>query len=224
MPLIPLAPYVVGALAVFCAGSLAAQDYSISVYSGYQSAPHSNVTGSDPAGAGDFDFTAGWDSKPFAMPPYYGVRGTWWLSERFGLTADFNHTKVYADQETFDKSGFEVLEFTDGLNNLTFGGVWRWPAAWGDKLTPYAGLSAGLIIPHVEVQTTPTAPKTFEYQVAGPSVAWIAGASFEMNERWDVFGEYKGTYSQLNADLEGGGSLRTDIVTNAINLGVAFKF
>lgn len=202
---------------------LAADEFSISVYTGYQTAPHSVVRGDDPAGAGPFEFTAGWEGRPFELPPHYGIRGTWWLNERFGLTADFNHTKVYADDETLAGSGFEVLEFSDGLNNLTFGAMWRWPEAW-NKITPYAGVSAGLVIPHVEVRSQTGAPTTFEYQVAGPSVAVVAGASYALNERWDLFGEYKGTYSKLKADLDGGGTLESDIITNALNFGLAFNF
>lgn len=74
-------------------GSVAqAGDFSLSVYGGYQTAPHSGVSGND--GVTDFDFTTGWKGKSFEMPPYYGVRGTWcarhmvgagqfWLDRRF---------------------------------------------------------------------------------------------------------------------------------------------
>ncbi len=204
-----------------------AEGWSISVYTGAQSAPHSKVSGNDPAGVGAFDFTAGWTGKPFAMPPHYGLRATWWQSETFGYTADFNHTKVYADGDTLGASGtsggFQVLEFSDGLNNLTFGVVRRWPRHW-NMLTPYAGASVGVAIPHVEVQTAPTSPRTFEYQVAGPSVAWMFGLGYALNDQWDIFGEYKGTFSQVRADLIGGGTLRTDVITNAFNFGLTRNF
>ena len=36
--------------------------------------------------------------------------------------------------------------------------------------------------------------------------------------------EYKGTYSKNDVDLDGGGNLETNIVTNALNLGVSFNF
>ena len=36
--------------------------------------------------------------------------------------------------------------------------------------------------------------------------------------------EYRGTYSQGDADLDGGGSIATDRVTNSVNLGVSFSF
>jgi lipid A oxidase len=176
---------------------------------------------------GSFDFTAGWKGKPFALPPHYGLRATWWRSETLGITADFNHTKVYADSATLGATGtsggFDHLEFSDGLNNLTFGVLRRWPRHW-NMLTPYAGAGVGVAIPHVEVQTTPTAPRTFDYQIAGPSVSLMFGLSYGLNDQWDIFGEYKGTFSQVRADLIGGGTLRTDIITNALNFGVTRNF
>ncbi|WP_420569484.1 phosphatase PAP2 family protein [Thalassovita sp.] len=218
---------ILSVLIVLSALPASADGWSVSVYTGPQSAPHSKVSGNDPAGVGTFDFTAGWRGKPLAMPPHYGVRATFWRSPTLGITADFNHTKVYADSDTLGpggtSGGFQVLEFSDGLNNLTFGVVRRWPGHW-NQLTPYAGASLGVAIPHVEVQTTPTAPRTYEYQLAGPSVAWMFGVSSSLNARWDMFAEYKGTFSQIHADLIGGGTLRTDIITNALNFGLTRNF
>lgn len=209
------------ALVAVLATPLAAQaaDFSLSVYGGYQTAPHSSVSGND--GVDTFDFTTGWEGKSFDMPPYYGVRGTYWVSETFGWIADFTHSKVYADEDDMADNGFTTLEFTDGLNNLTVGPIWRWPGAW-DKFTPYASVSAGIIIPHVEVTTDNT--DTLEYQIAGPTIALVLGASYELNDRWDLFTEYKGSYSQLDVDLDGGGNLESDIITNALNFGVTYKF
>jgi lipid A oxidase len=36
--------------------------------------------------------------------------------------------------------------------------------------------------------------------------------------------EYKGTYSFIDVDIDNGGKLKTDIMTNAVNFGVAYKF
>ena len=85
-------------------------------------------------------------------------------------------------------------------------------------------LGAGVAFPHVEVQSSASATKTFGYQVTGPNVAWLAGVSYALNDRWRLFGEYKGTYSWLDADLDGGGSLETQIWTNAVNFGVSLAF
>lgn len=197
----------------------AAAEWEVSVYSGFQSAPHSDVSG-DVNGA-DFDFNAGWDGKPFEAPPYYGFRATWWQNDRLGYALDFNHVKVYADDETLRDNGFDRLEFTDGLNVLTMNVFYRWPRE-SSRFTPYVGAGLGVAIPHVDVKVGGS--KTFEYQLTGPAAQWVAGASYDLNDRWAVFGEYKGTYSQNEADLEGGGSLESDIITNAVNIGLTLKF
>lgn len=211
---------IIATTAVFAAGSAHAE-FELSLFTGYQTAPHSVVKGDDPDGVGEFDFTAGWEGRSGEMPPYWGVRGTWWQSDVLGFGVEFNHTKVYADDDTLDDNDFETLEFTDGLNIITANVMRRFPGearVW----TPYLGAGLGVAVPHVEVETT--GDKTFEYQLTGPAVTWIAGISYPISERWNVFGEYKGTYSQNKADLKGGGDLETNIVTNALNIGVSFDF
>lgn len=192
-----------------------------SIYGGIQSAPHSGVTGTDPGGVGDFDFTAGWEGRSFEMPPYWGLRWTRWQTDRFGWGVDINHTKVYADDDTLADSEFSHFEFSDGLNILTVNAWRRFPDA-SATFTPYVGAGIGISVPHVEVTTS--GGRVFEYQVTGPAVQWVAGASYSLNDRWSVFGEYKGTYSMNEADLGSGGTLETDIVTNALNFGVSFGF
>lgn len=220
MPLHRLRIAVVAA-AVTLAALPAAAEFELSVYTGWQTSPHSTVKGSDPGGVGDFNFTAGWDGKSFEAPPYYGVRGTWWRSDTLGFGLEFNHAKVYADAESLAESGFDRLEFTDGINLLTVNVFRRFPNA-PHGFTPYVGGGVGVSVPHVDVQSA--GGKTFEYQLTGPAVQWVAGASFPVSERWSVFGEYKGSYSQNKADLASGGTLETNIVTNALNLGVSLNF
>lgn len=199
----------------------AASETELSFYLGYQTAPHSRVEGSD--NSGDFSFLATWEGRPTAAPPYYGVRATFWRSERLGFGVEFNHAKVYLDDDQLVTEGFDNFELTDGLNILTVNAFYRWPGQWaGGKLTPYIGGGLGLAIPHVDVERN--GQKTFEYQLTGPAAMWAAGMSFDLTETWAVFGEYKGTYSINKADLTGGGSFETNIVTNAINLGVSYSF
>ncbi len=213
-----LLPLVVSLLAA----TPALAEWELSVYSGTQSAPHSGVTGTvDGTGGTAFDFNAGWEGKSFEMPPYYGFRATYWQTDRLGFGLEFNHAKVYADDETMAASPFTRLEFTDGLNIVTANVFYRWKEE-NRRYTPYVGAGIGASIPHVDVQSGGT--RTFGYQVTGPAVQWVAGASYDLNERWAIFGEYKGTYSQNEADLDTGGSLETDLVTNALNIGLSLKF
>jgi lipid A oxidase len=201
---------------------LAAQaEVELSFYGGWQSAPHSNVTISGDSVVPDQELTAGWDGNSAQMPPYYGLRATWWRTQTLGFGVELNHAKVYADQETLDATGFEHFEFSDGLNLLTVNVTRRWPDALGG-LTPYVGGGLGVAVPHVEL--TVPGSKTFGYQMTGPAVAFYAGASYPVSDRWSVFGEYKGSYSMNSASLETGGSLETNVITNAVNFGVSFDF
>ncbi len=210
-------------IAALVAATTARSEVELSFYTGSQSAPHSTVSGTDPLGIGVFSFGAGWDGRSLSPPPYYGLRAVWWRTENLGFSIDFAHSKVYADAATLAASGFPVLEFTDGLNVLIFGVNYRWPEQWG-RFTPYVSGGIGITVPNVEVQTTAAAPTTFEYQLVGPAAAVSAGVSYSLNDRWSLFGEYRGTYSKISADLVGGGTLKTDLITNSLNVGVSFKF
>jgi lipid A oxidase len=196
-------------------------EVEFSVYGGWQGAPHSDVSVRGDSDLPDADFTAGWEGRSLDLPPYYGLRATWWRNERFGLGVDLNHAKVYADAETLAESGYEHFEFSDGLNILTLNAYRRWENALG-RLTPYLGGGVGVAVPHVEVNDDGN--QTWGYQLTGPAVAWMAGVSYPLSDRFSVFGEYKGTFSVNEAELDGGGTLSTDIITNALNLGVSFNF
>jgi lipid A oxidase len=203
----------------------AAAQVELGFYGGYQTAPHSSVSVRGDSILDDEDFTAGWEGRSFQTPPYYGLRGTWWQSETLGFGLDFVHAKVYADDETLADNDYDRLEFTDGINILTVNVYRRWPESFAG-LTPYLGGGAGISVPHVEVTKSSDngTSETFEYQLTGPAVTWMAGASYPISEQWSVFGEYKGTYSMNKADLDSGGTLETDIITNAVNVGISFSF
>ncbi|SEL87055.1 lipid A oxidase [Roseivivax marinus] len=201
---------------------VAAQDYEFSLYSGWQTAPHSRVEGDYPGTGEDFDALIGWDGKSFEMPPYYGVRGTWWKTDRLGFGVEFTHTKVYAPDDEKAEIGFEDLEFTDGLNIVTANAMYRWPDRWG-SFTPYVGGGVGVSVPHVDVDTT-TGIDTYELQYGGPAMRLMAGASYDLSERVALFGEYQFTYSANDVELEGDGDLQTNIKTNAVNFGLTLKF
>ena len=209
------------ALTAVAAPQQAAAEVELSFYLGSQSAPHSRVEGSD--NTGPFNFLAEWEGLSGQNPPYYGVRATWWRTENVGFGVELNHAKVYLEQTQMNGLGFTSFELSDGLNIITANAFYRWPGQWSNgALTPYVGGGLGIAVPHVDVERG--AQKTFEYQLTGVAATWIAGVSYDLNETWAIFAEYKGTYSMNDADLTGGGSFTTDIVTNALNLGVSFRF
>lgn len=201
----------------------ASAENELSFYIGVQESPHSTVTGTDPGNAIDpsLDFTAGWEGRSFAMPPYYGLRWTNWRSETLGWGVEYTHSKVYADDATLADNGFTRFELTDGLNIFTVNGMRRWPDQWG-QFTPYVGGGIGFALPHVDVESA--GGTTFGYQLTGAAIRWTAGASYDLNDDWAVFGEYQGTYSMHQIELDSGGSAETNIITNALNIGVSFSF
>lgn len=197
-----------------------AGEWELSAYGGFQTAPHSDVDVSDGT-----SFNAGWEGKSFSSPPYWGVRGTYWFTEGkladLGIALDFSHAKVYADGDTLNETGWDTFEFTDGLNLITLNAFYRFPIE-GSRFTPYVGIGAGLNVPHVEV-TRPSG-RTFDYQVGGATIQATAGVKFAITERWSAFAEYKGNYSFVDVDIDSGDTLETDIITNAVNFGLSFKF
>lgn len=195
-------------------------EVELSFYGGVQTANPSDVSVRGDSTILDGDFSVAWEGRSGDAPPYYGIRATKWRESGFGFGLDFAHNKIYPKPGELPP-GYTVLEMTDGLNTLTVNAYRRWPSAFG-QISPYVGGGLGVAIPHVEV--TNGTSETFGYQLTGPAATVIAGASYPINDRWSVFGEYKGTYSSNTADLDTGGTLETDVITNAVNLGVSFNF
>ena len=208
-----------GLFAFLASSTAALADPTLSVYGGWQTAPHSGVDVTDGT-----HFTAGWDGKSFDMPPYWGVRGTWWLDEwgysDFGIALDYSHSKVYARESTLNKTGWTHFEFTDGLNLATANLLYRFQddRDW----TPYLGVGLGANIPHVEV--TRASGKTSEYQIGGVTGQTLVGLDYKFTENVSAFTEWKFNYSHINVDIDSGDRLKTNIVTNAINFGISYNF
>jgi lipid A oxidase len=207
------------AVLLLVSSNLAKAETQFSVYGGLQGATGSNVTTTDGA-----DFDPNWRGKSLISPPYYGGRVTWWLDDfaapNVGLSLDYSHAKVYGDLSR--TPGWSTFEFTDGLNILTLNGLYK----FGDptsRWTPYVGLGAGVNIPHVEV-TRPSG-RTFGYQFGGASLQAQAGIAYKITEDLETFVEYKANYNFIKGvSIDSGDSLNTRILTNAVNLGVSFKF
>lgn len=207
-------------MSIALGSSANADDFTLSAYGGIQGAPHSEVSVSDGT-----DFTAGWEGQSFETPVYFGARGIWWgvieSEPDFGLSLDYSHAKVYADEETIAGTpGWTHFEFTDGLNLLTLNALYRVP--FDNGITPYVGAGAGINVPHVEV-TRPSGT-TSEYQLGGATLQAQLGVDYRITDQWSVFAEYKVNYSFVDAKIDSGDTLETNIWTNAANVGVTFHF
>ncbi len=201
-------------MATLGAASTAKAEMQLSFYTGAQSAPHSNIDDSV-LGEG----RVRWLGKSFEGSPYYGIRATWWKSEKWGFGVEMNHAKVYAENKA--ALGYDTLEFTHGLNLITANVFRRFPNA--GRFTPYVGGGLGIAVPHVQIQRF-NEIKTFGYQLTGPAVILVIGTSYELNNKWALFAEYKGSYSSNKAKVDAGGTLTTNIITNALDLGISYSF
>jgi lipid A oxidase len=176
--------------------------------------------------AGDADRSVSWDGESFELPPYWGVRGTYWLSKAspWGFAIDFTHQKAAADINFANDETFDRLQFTDGNNLLIFEVLYRFSPMMNGTMVPYVGAGVGVAIPHVEVTLDGVDDKTFEYQCCGPAAQILAGLEYKLDQSWSVFAEAKLSYSHIDADLDGGGSLETDLWSPAVAIGVTYRF
>jgi lipid A oxidase len=205
--------------------TMANAEFQISGYGGGNTANNSDVTLNTPLVNGTFDVD--WFGDSFERPPYWGLRGTWWLTDfnapRWAVAIDFTHAKVKADPEDPAVRGsFTTLEFTNGLNTVTLNALYRAPL--NDRFSVYAGAGAGIAVPHVEVTTFPDQGRTFEYQVTGPALQGLLGVDLKLAYGLSVFAEYKANFSMNEADLVGGGTLETDVLTHQFAVGLSYSF
>jgi lipid A oxidase len=230
----------VSALALAAGSNPAAAEFQIGVYGGISESFDSDVTVVQPNGTNLTLYDVPWDGKSFESPPYWGVRGIYWFDANpsWGVMIDYNHAKIYSDlgatvQVKGTRDGvalngtdrvsntFDILEFTDGLNEIYLGGTYRWQH---ERWTPYVGLGVGLSVPHVEVRRAGSTVKTLEYQATGVAVEGLVGVEYRITPRVSAFGDYKLSFSSNDADLNGGGTLETDVWTNHFILGLSYRF
>jgi len=203
----------------------AGAEFQISAYGGGNTANNSDVTLNTVLVNGTFDVN--WLGDSFERPPYWGVRGTWWLTDfnfpRWGIAIDVTHAKVKADLDDPAVGGsFRTLEFTNGVNTATLNALFRAPL--NERFTVYAGAGAGIAVPHVEVTTIPDQGGTFEYQLTGPAVQGLLGIDVNLAHGFSMFAEYKANFSMNEADLVDGGTLETDILTHQFAVGLSYSF
>jgi lipid A oxidase len=239
-------PSVLGAfaalsvLALVCGSAPASAEFQIGIYGGISESFDSDVTLVQPNGTNLKLYDVPWEGKSFVSPPYWGARGIYWFDAHpnWGIMIDYNHAKIYSDLgATVKVSGtrngvplngkdrvnntFDILEFTDGLNEIYLGGTYRWQHL---RWTPYAGFGVGLSFPHVEIRRTGTRIRTFEYQITGVAVEGLVGLEYAITPRLSAFGDYKLSFSSNDADVKGGGTLDTDVWTNHFILGLSYRF
>jgi lipid A oxidase len=218
----------------------AAAEFQAAVYGGLSESFDSDITLNQPNTTSLRLSSVPWDGGSFDDPPYWGARGIYWLRSHpnWGLMVDYHHAKVIAEQGAVvgvsgtrdgipvgprDRVGntFDIMEFTDGLNQIFAGAMYRWQH---QRWTPHVGFGVGASVPHVEVRRTGSTVRTNEYQLTGVAVEGLVGLEYRLGQRLSAFGDYKLSFCSNDADLNGGGTLETDIWTNHFILGVSYSF
>ncbi len=227
------------------AQSAARSEMQIGLYGGVSQSPNSDVRMVAPD---DTDLTLKdvvWKSESLKPSPYYGGRGVDWNSRfpNFGLMVDFTHAKATAirsqtineqegrrsgvdipPSEPFEKT-FRKLEFTHGLNMLTFNGLFR-AAGLHRRIIPYVGLGIGFVVPHVEARRAGQEKEdaVSEAQVTGLALQGLAGIEWRIfkSDRRSIFTEYKFAHTSNDVKLHSGGNVTTDILVHQFILGGYF--
>ena len=207
----------------------AAAEFELSLYLGSQSVAESTGSGTRPDGT-TFSQSFNWEGRSFENPFYYGGRATWWTANNFGFGIEGTHAKAYASAADLAAIGFDRLELSDGHNIITANVMKRWPDAFPKTtLVPYVGAGIGVAIPHVDIQVNGATNRTYDYESTGPAVRGIVGLKYNLNDKWALFSEYQITWSEneitIDPDLgQTPGSLNTDLVTHALNVGLSYSF
>lgn len=168
-----------------------------------------------------------WEGKPFEMPPYWGVRGIYWVDSMpgWGVGLEFTHAKSYAKLNgTAAGALYDKLEFTDGNNIFTANLLYRFTPWNFYNVRPYAGFGIGFTVPHVEVDVVGPGPRTFEYQLAGFAGQGFVGLEMPFGRHWSGFAEVKLSYTHINGNLEDGGHIKTDLWSPHFAVGLAYRF
>jgi lipid A oxidase len=222
------ARYLITALAAISpslAGAPAAAEMQIGAYGGANTNLNSPVSLHKDAvsDARNVD----WEGRSFQMPPYWGVHATYWLNPNasWGIGIDYTHTKAYAALNFATDPIYRHLEFTDGNNLLLLNLLYRFGPFADGRLVPYLGLGGRIAIPHVEVKLKAfPGQDTWEYQFAGGAAQALGGLEYRLNDAWSLFAEGKVSYSHLDTELEGGGSLKTYLWSPQLLLGFNYRF
>ncbi len=224
--------------------SAARSEMQLGLYMGGSKSPPSDVRMVSPDGTDLVLKNVVWKTESFKPSPYYGGRGIDWSARfpNFGMMVDFTHAKATAirsqtveqagmrsgveipPKEAFDKT-FRKLEFTHGLNFLTFNGVFR-VTGLHRRMIPYAGLGVGFMVPHVEAWRAGLKKKdaVHEAQVTGMALQALGGIEWRIfkSDRRSLFTEYKVTHTSNDVKLHQGGSVSTDILVHQFIFGGYF--
>jgi len=172
---------------------------------------------------------------------YFFLRKPW-----LGVAVDFLHFKIFAEVEdelriSGVSEGVEIPPGTvapmstyvqryivgNGVNFLPVSLLFRHRARQSERyphgrIQPYAGLGVGPTLLYTQ-STVHGKQRGGPYEFGNAGFVLVAGTQFHVSRRWDLFFEYKRTYSKLNGSIKGGSS-ETELNSNHFTAGGGFHF
>ena len=209
---------------LFLYADLATDKWRFGIYGGLQDTSPSRVSTFSDDGT-PLNFDAEWDAKPLSMPPYWGIRSSFWDTKRTAWEIDFVHSKAYANSQTLTQNGLDHLQFTDGINVLSVSRIWQLANQKSfPNLLPYVGFGGGVSLPYVEIikSSNPSIARTMKYQFGGLAGQAQVGVRYSITSDLNAIIEYKITYVGLDVETASSQDLKTNLVTNAFNVGFEF--
>ncbi len=198
----------------------AAEKAELSFNGGLRTATEGVVSGINPVDAGNFESLQSWRIQSSDAPMQFGMRITWWQNQSQGWGFDLNSSNLRAGSNPLGANGFELLESANRINLLTVNTYRKLKPLGG--LRPYLGAGLGVSIPRVEFSSG--ARRISQFQLNGPAVQLIAGASYRLNNSLSVYGEYNSSYGLNGADLTNGESLNAITRNGGLNIGLSLGF
>jgi lipid A oxidase len=210
-------PSLIAVVATLLANPVNAGSWEASVFTGLQNSGSSSVSGEGPGGVGAFFFSTDWDMGSLDGMDYLGARATYWIDARNGVAVTLTRSTAVATATP--AAGVSDVSF-DGTLTLTADALHRWNA--NGRLRPYVGLGLGVAMPDASV--TFASGATERPDAMGFAANAMAGASYKLDARTSAFAELHVSHTRYDMDLSSGGSLKTDMTSTAINVGLSYRF
>jgi len=208
-----------------------------------------DIRQSDPGGNTNLIFSdVSWEDNSLSGPSarYTTVRVGYFLAGKpwMGVAVEFMHFKVFAEVErsvrvTGTNEGVPIDAVQpmnaivdryivgNGVNFLTASFLARKRLKRSEdyphgRVQPYVGVGAGPTLLYTQ-STVNDKKRSGPYEFGGVGLAALGGVQVQLSRRWDLFAEYKRTYTQANGSIDDGSS-RTDLHTNHYTAGVGLHF
>jgi hypothetical protein len=189
-----------------------------------------------------------WEDHSLEGPSarYTDVRLGYFLASKpwLGVAADFLHFKIFAEVDqplrvtgrTASGPIDTVQPMSDIVERYIVGnGVNFIPISFiararnkrserfpHGRVQPYTGFGLGPTLLYTQ-STVNGRSRSGPYEFGSVGVQAIGGIHFQVSRRWDVFAEYKYTYTQVNGSIKNGSS-RSDLHSNHFTVGGGIHF